>query len=149
MTVHFPWGSLLRGVLGHDDAVLAGLVQLLASAGEATALVSVLPHDNAPAVPSTDALVAAYRRRGLALIEARAATPAEVAASHSSWAKRLRAGAERPVMLLRVRPSQAARTRTFVSPARRTVAAKPARPVSHFQRWIDSPRVDSDACGET
>jgi 16S rRNA (adenine(1408)-N(1))-methyltransferase len=103
LTVHFPWRSLLRGVLGHDDAVLMGIAQLLAPGAEVTALVSVLPHDNAPAMPSPDALAAAYRRHGLGLIEAREATPVEAAASHSSWAKRLRAGAERPVTLLRAR----------------------------------------------
>ena len=67
------------------------------------ALVSVLPRDDAPAMPAPHALVAAYRRHGLGLIEAREATPDEVAASHSSWAKRLRAGAERQVTLLRMR----------------------------------------------
>ena len=47
MTINFPWASLLRGLLGHHDLVLAGV------------------------------------------------------ASGSSWAKRLRAGRERPVTLLR------------------------------------------------
>jgi hypothetical protein len=65
--------------------------------------VSVLARDDAPAMPAPHALVAAYRRHGLGLIEAREATPDEVAASHSSWAKRLHAGAERPLTLLRMR----------------------------------------------
>ena len=103
LTVHFPWGSLLRGVLGNNDAALAGIARLLAPGAEATVLVSVLPRDNAPAVPAADALAAAYEHHGLSLVDAREATPAEVAASHSSWAKRLRAGAERAVTLLRVR----------------------------------------------
>src|SRR3982750_3310516 len=30
MTINFPWGSLLRGVLGHDEAALAGVGTLLA-----------------------------------------------------------------------------------------------------------------------
>jgi hypothetical protein len=70
MTVNFPWASLLRGVLGHDDGVLA----------------------------------AAYARVGLYLEAARPATAAEVAASGSSWARRLRAGRERPVTLLAPHP---------------------------------------------
>ena len=103
LTVHFPWGSLLRGVLGHDDAVLAGIEKLLAPGAEATALVSVVPSDNAPAVPPAGALARAYGRTSLALLEARAATPSEIEASHSSGAKRLRSGSERPVTLLRAR----------------------------------------------
>ena len=81
--------------------MLAGIARLLAPTGEARVLVSVLPRDDAPAVPSADALADAYGRHGLSLVEVREATPVEVAASHSSWAKRLRAGAERPVTLLR------------------------------------------------
>jgi 16S rRNA (adenine(1408)-N(1))-methyltransferase len=101
--VHFPWGSLLRGILGHDDVVLSGVAQLLAPGAEATALVSVVPRDGVPAVPPPAQLEAAYARHGLSLADARPATPAEVAASRSSWAKRLRAGTARPVTLLRLR----------------------------------------------
>jgi 16S rRNA (adenine(1408)-N(1))-methyltransferase len=103
LTVNFPWGSLLRGVLGHDDDVLAGAARLLRPGAEATVLLSVVPRDGVPAVPAADELAAAYARHGLTLIEARAATPAEVAGSGSSWAKRLRAGTARPVALLRAR----------------------------------------------
>jgi 16S rRNA (adenine(1408)-N(1))-methyltransferase len=101
--VHFPWGSLLRGLLGHDDAVLSGVAQLLAPGAEATALVSVVPRDGMPPIPTREKVAAAYARHGLSLADARPATPAEVAASHSSWAKRLRAGTERPVTFLRLR----------------------------------------------
>jgi 16S rRNA (adenine(1408)-N(1))-methyltransferase len=91
-------------VLGRDDAVLAGVAALLAPGATATALVSVVPRDGAPAVPAAGELAAAYAPHGLRLVEARPATPAEVAASGSSWAKRLRAGtAARPVTLLRAR----------------------------------------------
>jgi len=81
--------------------VLAGVARLLAPGAEATALVSVVARDGAPAIPAAGELAAAYARHGLALAEARPATLAEVAASGSSWAKRLRAGAARPVTLLR------------------------------------------------
>jgi 16S rRNA (adenine(1408)-N(1))-methyltransferase len=100
MTIHFPWGSLLRGVLGHDDAALAGAAMLLAPGAELTVLTSIVARDGVPA-PRAD-LAAVYARHGLELIEARPATAAEVAASSSSWAKRLRAGlAARPVTLVR------------------------------------------------
>ena len=110
MTVHFPWASLLRGVLGYDDAVLAGLARMLAPGASATALVSVLPRDGVPAIPEAGAIAASYGRHALELAELRPASAAEVAASGSSWAKRLRAGRERsrPVTLLRfsrVRPT--------------------------------------------
>jgi len=88
-------------VLGRDDAVLGGVARLLAPGATATVLVSVVPRDGAPAVPPLEALAVAYARHGLALDEARPATIAEIAASRSSWAKRLRAGATRPVTLLR------------------------------------------------
>jgi hypothetical protein len=92
----------LRGILGHDAAVLAGVAELLAPGAEATALVSVLARDGVPAVPSPAELGSAYARQGLCLADARPATPVEVASSHSSWAKRLRAGTARPVTLLRL-----------------------------------------------
>jgi 16S rRNA (adenine(1408)-N(1))-methyltransferase len=89
-------------VLGHDAAVLAGIAQLLAPGAQATALVSVVARDGVPPVPEPDDLAGAYARHGLQLADHRPATPAEIAASGSSWAKRLRAGgAARPVTLLR------------------------------------------------
>jgi hypothetical protein len=88
-------------VLGRDDAVLSGIARLLAPGATASMLVSVVPRDGAPAVPAPDELAAAYAGHGLALAEPRPAKPAEIAASCSTWAKRLRAGAARPVILLR------------------------------------------------
>jgi 16S rRNA (adenine(1408)-N(1))-methyltransferase len=90
-------------VLGGNDAVLAGVAALLAPGAEATVLVSVVPRDGVPPVPPADRLAAAYAAHGLALVDARDAEPADVAASGSSWAKRLRAGTSRPVTLLRLR----------------------------------------------
>jgi 16S rRNA (adenine(1408)-N(1))-methyltransferase len=116
LTVNFPWASLLRGVLGHDEAVLAGVASLLAPGAEGSILVSVVPRDGVPAVPPPGALAAAYARQGLRLVEARPARAEEVAASGSSWAKRLRAGTERPVTLLRLR---AAVTEPATAPAAR------------------------------
>ncbi len=104
--MNFPWGSLLRGVLGQDDGVLAGVASLLASGAEAAALVSVTPRDGVPPVPEPGALAAAYARYGLRLVEVRPATRDEVDGSGSSWAKRLRAADARPVTRLHVqRPS--------------------------------------------
>jgi 16S rRNA (adenine(1408)-N(1))-methyltransferase len=88
-------------VLGRDEEVLAGIALLAAPGASVTALVSVVPRDGVPAIPPAGELAAAYARHGLELVEARPATAAEVAASGSSWAKRLRAGLDRPVTLLR------------------------------------------------
>jgi 16S rRNA (adenine(1408)-N(1))-methyltransferase len=102
LTITFPWGSLLRGVLGRDDAVLAGVAALLAPGATARVLLSVVARDGVPAIPSPDRLAAAYAPHGVRLLDARPATPEEVAASGSSWAKRLKAGAARPVTLLQL-----------------------------------------------
>jgi 16S rRNA (adenine(1408)-N(1))-methyltransferase len=101
ITINFPWASLLRGVLGRDETVLAGVAALAAPGATVSALVSVVPRDGVPPVPAAGELAAAYARHGLELVEARRATAAEVAASGSSWAKRLRAGSDRPVTLLK------------------------------------------------
>ena len=103
LTVHFPWGSLLRGLLGEDDAVLAGVARLMAPGAAGTVLLSVMPRDGMPPLPPSGMLGSAYARHGLDLLEMRPASPEEVAASGSTWAKRLRAGRDRPVTLLRLR----------------------------------------------
>jgi hypothetical protein len=95
---------LLRGVLGQDDEVLAGVRRLMAPGATATILVSVVPRDGLPVMPERRELEEAYARQGLTL-ETRPATGAEVAASASSWAKRLRAPLDRPVTLLRAATS--------------------------------------------
>jgi 16S rRNA (adenine(1408)-N(1))-methyltransferase len=98
MTINFPWGSLLRGVLGHDDAALAGLASLLAAGATAQILVSVIERDGVPGL--REDVAAVYARHGLRLAPPRPATQEEIAASGSSWAKRLGAGTKRPVTRL-------------------------------------------------
>jgi hypothetical protein len=80
--------------------VLAGVARLMAPGATATALLSVVPRDGLPAIPERHELEEAYARQGLT-VATRPATADEVAASASSWAKRLRAPLERPVTLLR------------------------------------------------
>jgi 16S rRNA (adenine(1408)-N(1))-methyltransferase len=110
LTVHFPWGSLLRGLLGEDGAVLAGVARLMKPGAEGAVLLSVVPRDGMPPVPSGASLTSVYERHGLELLELRPARPEEVAASGSSWAKRLRAGRDRPVTMLRLRADERAVT---------------------------------------
>lgn len=104
VTVIFPWGSLLRGVLGHDGAVLAGIAHLAAPRAVIRSLVSVTGRDTAApagALHDAAAIRRAYEPHGLTIQELRIATRAEVQASHSSWAKRLGAGTPaRPAWLV-------------------------------------------------
>ena len=105
VTVHFPWGSLLRGLLGADPATMTGLTRVLRPGGTLQLLASSTARDRgaglAPIQAATlDALAESYATWGLAVTKLRPATPADVAAAHSTWGKRLGAGTRRPAWLL-------------------------------------------------
>jgi hypothetical protein len=94
VTVLFPWGSLLRGCLGLDDAVAAGVPRLVAPGGVLELLLAPADRDRLAGVPTTEdaiieAATGAFAAHGLEVVMARSATPAEVAATGSSWARRL------------------------------------------------------------
>ena len=94
VTVHFPWGSLLRGLLGADPATMTGLTRVQRPGASLQLLVSSTDHDRGAGVPpiraaTLRALAASYAAWGLAVTELRPATVADVAAAHSTWAKRL------------------------------------------------------------
>ena len=97
--VTFPWGSLLRGVLGADPAVLAGIARVAKPGAEVHAVFSVTEHDGLDVTGRVDR--EAFDRHELCVLEERPATAEEIAATDSSWAKRLRAGMHRPVTLVR------------------------------------------------
>lgn len=97
VTVRFPWGSLLRGVVGLDEAVAAGIASVVAPRGTLEVLLAPSARDHLDGVPTeTDDIVVAATRafapRGFDLAVGRAATAVEVAGSGSTWAKRLAAG---------------------------------------------------------
>jgi 16S rRNA (adenine(1408)-N(1))-methyltransferase len=105
VTVHFPWGSLLRGLLAANPAVLDGLVRVMRPGATLSMLVSATAHDRGAGVapvrePSLAGLADAYGRHGLALTRVRPATAADVAARRSTWGRRLGAGARRPAWLV-------------------------------------------------
>ena len=50
----FPWGSLLRGVLGADERVARGIAGLARSGGRVSAIVSVTPRDGLGGIASLD-----------------------------------------------------------------------------------------------
>jgi len=97
--VAFPWGSLLRGILGRDERALWGIARVARCGAPVQALVSITERDGLGL--STEVDPASYEAQGLRLIEVRPAGRDEIAAAESSWAKRLRAGVDRPVTLIR------------------------------------------------
>ena len=105
VTVRFPWGSLLRGVVGRDEAVAAGLAGLVAERGAIELVVAPVERDGLDGIPtSTDALVvgatAAFAVHGFEIQLACAPTAAEVRATGSTWARRLD---RRPTLIRLVR----------------------------------------------
>jgi 16S rRNA (adenine(1408)-N(1))-methyltransferase len=102
VTVTFPWGSLLRGVLGLDTHVLQGVASTVAPGGRVELLASVVPSDGVDGIESLGAaaqpaIAAAWRSVGFELVSMRPATHDEIEASRSSWGRRL---GDRPVWRL-------------------------------------------------
>jgi 16S rRNA (adenine(1408)-N(1))-methyltransferase len=111
VTIHFPWGSLLRGALALDDALTAanGIARLLAPAGRVLILASVETRDQLSIEPLTgadrDTIASRWALRGLSLTAFEPADPTAIEASGSSWARRLRTGQDRRVWRLELRRS--------------------------------------------
>ena len=103
LTIAFPWGSLLRGALACDERAARGIASLVRRGGRVVAHVSIAARDRLDLVPP-DADVAELARRwrayGLQLCDVRPASPREVAATGSSWARRLATDPSRPVWRL-------------------------------------------------
>jgi 16S rRNA (adenine(1408)-N(1))-methyltransferase len=101
LTINFPWGSLLAGVLATNPVAAAGISSLVAPAGRVRILVSVIDKDGLNIAPlaadDAAALAAGWSCHGLRLGSFRPATPVEVDASGSSWARRLASSRLRPV----------------------------------------------------
>lgn len=94
VTVHFPWGSLLRGVVGRDEAVAAGLSTLVTPGGAIELLVAPRERDGLDGVPtSSEGLIEraaqAFGPHGFEVERTSEPTAAEVRASGSTWARRL------------------------------------------------------------
>ncbi len=103
VTVHFPWGSLLRGALAEDESVFAAICRLPRSGGKLTLMLSVTARASRPPLSERDLarMRRAYRSGGLVLVEHRAVARADVEIARSSWGKRLDVGGTRPGLLLR------------------------------------------------
>jgi 16S rRNA (adenine(1408)-N(1))-methyltransferase len=109
VTIHFPWGSLLRGALAEDESVFAAICGLPRAGGRLTLLLSLLARDGRAPLGDLDIarVTRAYRAGGFERIERRAVARADVDAAHSSWGKRLDVGGARPGELLRFRRGNA------------------------------------------
>jgi hypothetical protein len=95
-------GPLVRGALAIDDAAdtSAGIAAMLAPGGRTIVHLSIDARDrlDIASPPPRDAadLATRWARFGLAVCAWRAATTDEIATTGSTWARRLRAGADRP-----------------------------------------------------
>ena len=104
-TVHFPWGSLLRGLIRADAAVLEPLARLVRPGGELRVILSAAPRDGLGEITPATLLAVRhdYARIGLGLRAVREATAADVRETRSSWSKRLAVGRERVAVRARYR----------------------------------------------
>ena len=96
VTVNLPWGSLLRGALALDEWAASGIACLVAPGGVVELLVAPAGRDRLAGDVAVEGrleggcLTDDWRRHGLCLHEARPATAAELSATPTTWAKRLR-----------------------------------------------------------
>ena len=112
--VRFPWGSLLRGALGLDAEMTESIARLVGRHGSLEIALSLVSGD---AVEGRDPgpfsegdiarIAAAFRPHGLHLIDVVEITARDVAATRSSWARRLRVGVDRPAWRIRLAPPSA------------------------------------------
>ena len=78
-----PWGSLMRGVLSADDAMVSRLTGLLRAGGRLELLLSIVEADAGADMPALDenrarALASEYGRLGLTVEEVRLAEDADI-----------------------------------------------------------------------
>jgi 16S rRNA (adenine(1408)-N(1))-methyltransferase len=105
VTVHFPWGSLLRGLVDGASSVVGPIARVMKAGAELRVLMSTLDRDGYTEL--TPALIASrcgrYCEHGLHLLEVGWASSAIVAESRSAWAKRLGVGRVRRAVIARYR----------------------------------------------
>ena len=103
VTVAFPWGSLLRGLAEPNGQVLSSIARISAPGADICVVWSVIERDGHDNIQDPEAVADAFERSGFAAQHAGEATQDEIAKMNSSWAKRLRAGRDRPAHILRTR----------------------------------------------
>ena len=109
LRIQFPWGSLLSAILRADRQILVGLADLLKPGGTLTLLVSITERDGVELVERLDGNRAPQMARRIAAAGSlvcdryRIATPTDISASCSTWAKRLGVGRTRTAWLFEFR----------------------------------------------
>jgi 16S rRNA (adenine(1408)-N(1))-methyltransferase len=102
VTITMPWGSLLRGVLALDDAVLRGVASIVCPGGRVEIVVSVVPADGVSGLGRLDrtlesTIATAWRSVDFELDSMSPVSNEDLRATRSSWARRL---SDRPVWRL-------------------------------------------------
>jgi 16S rRNA (adenine(1408)-N(1))-methyltransferase len=97
VTIRFPWGSLLRGLVRADPLVLRPLAELTRVGARVHALISVTTRDQSARLSpeeldSLPGRSASFSHCGFEIESVHTADAGEIAASDSSWAKRLGPG---------------------------------------------------------
>lgn len=107
VTVQFPWGSLLAGILTAEPSIAAGVARIAKPGAAVSMLVSVIERDGRTEGPLDQRRLGdaarAWDAFGFAAEEVRPATARDLELSGSSWAKRLGAGRQRPAWVVRLR----------------------------------------------
>lgn len=149
VTVRFPWGSLLRGCVGGDEAVAAGIAGLVAPGGGLELTLAPTPRDRLGSLPTDGAGIATaaegtFGRLGLVLHEARPARADEVS---TSWGRRLLRngghGGERQPLTLRFQAPPASRARYPFPVSESPSACSARRPDPHPGMRARHARPDS------
>jgi 16S rRNA (adenine(1408)-N(1))-methyltransferase len=91
VTVHFPWGSLLRAAAGREPGLTALVAGLVRAGGALRLLLSASPRDGRSGIDELDlsGLIRAYRRLGFEVSDLRPATIDDAVVAGSTWGKRL------------------------------------------------------------
>ena len=109
--VHFPWGSLLKGVLTGDERVLGNLRRICAADALLEVVVALDPERDAAELERLDipplspeliesVLAPRYQKAGFAINEKGLLPASEWTSLHTSWARRLKGSANRSLTYL-------------------------------------------------
>ncbi len=117
--VHFPWGSLLRGVATAEQAVLANLRRICSAGALLEVVIGLDPERDRTemerlgvqplSVEYIDSVLAPrYRKAGFEVFERGVLSPLEWSQLKTAWAKRLSTGSGRTVSYLVARAVEGA-----------------------------------------
>jgi 16S rRNA (adenine(1408)-N(1))-methyltransferase len=106
LVVNFPWGSLLRGVVGGDQAILSNLRKLCKADAILNVVISIDPLKDRSenlrlGLPEIDerylreTLPSRYAKAGFTVLEIKPVAENSWTQLRTSWAKRLRSGPTR------------------------------------------------------